>query len=127
MRGALALLLLLIATPAWAQGRSFTIGGEAFSESEVLDARAQPQLGGPVAVMITFSESAASRLASLTKRLLNKPLPIVLDGRTLVTPNVAEIATGAVVQISGNFTLTEAEALAKAISGKDPLPESLEE
>lgn len=126
MRWAAALLLAL-ATPALAAERSFTIAGEAFSEADILDARAQPDIAGGATILVTFSESGGAKLAAVTRRRVEQEAPFVLDGRTLTSPVVREPIEGGIITIAGQFTLAEAEALARAISGKDPLPESLDE
>jgi preprotein translocase subunit SecD len=115
---------LLIAAGA---PRAFTIGGETFSEAEIVDARSQPDLAGTAAIMITFSPEGAKRLAMLTHDHIGKPMPILLNGTLLAEPVVMEDIAGGVAQISGNFTLTEADALAFTISGKVPLADSLDE
>jgi preprotein translocase subunit SecD len=120
----LLLFPLLIAAGA---PRTFTIGGETFSEAEIVDARSQPDLAGTAAIMITFSPEGAKRLSILTHDYIGKPMPILLNGTLLAEPVVMEDIAGGVAQISGNFTLAEADALALTISGKAPLADSLDE
>lgn len=105
--------------------RVFTIAGESFSESEILDARAQPDLTGKAAIMITFDDNGRIKLARISGAFKSKPLPFVLDGRVLMAPILTDPIIDGVAQITGMFTIAEAEALAKLISGKPPLPESL--
>ena len=126
MKRALILLLAPLLLAA-ADARSFTIGGEAFSEAEIVDARGQPELGGKAAIRITFSPAGAARLAALSHAYDGKALPILLDGERLAEPVVQGGIDDGVAQISGGFTLAEADALALRISGKPPLPESLDE
>jgi hypothetical protein len=120
-------LLASLVTPAQALARVFTIGGEMFAEPEIIDARSQPDLAGTAAIMITFSPEGAKRLAILSHDHIGKPLPIRLDGKLLAEPVVMEDIAGGVAQISGNFTVAEADALAFTISGKAPLADSLDE
>lgn len=128
MRRELATLLLLIASPAWAQVRDFKIAGEAFQEADIIDARALPQLGGGAAILLSFEAPAAKRIAGITARLAGKPVPVALDGETISSPTVSEPINDGALQISNAaWTVEAATALAKRISGKDPLPESLEE
>jgi preprotein translocase subunit SecD len=105
--------------------RSFTIAGEAFSEAEIVDARAQPDPLGQAAIMITFDDNGRIKLARLSSANKSKPLPFVLDGKVLMAPVVTDPILDGVAQITGMFTLTEAEMIAKRISGKAPLPDSL--
>jgi preprotein translocase subunit SecD len=105
--------------------RTFSIGGEAFSEAEIVDARAQPDPLGKAAIMITFDDNGRIKLARLSSANKSKPLPFMLDGKVLMAPIVTDPILDGVAQITGMFTLTEAEILAKRISGKPPLPDSL--
>lgn len=105
--------------------RVFTIAGEAFSEAEILDARAQPDLAGKATIMITFDDNGRIKLARLSGANKAKPMPFVLDGQTLMAPIVTDPIIDGVAQITGMFTITEAEVIAKKISGKPPLPDSL--
>lgn len=120
-------LLLIIATPAQAAERNFLIAGESFPESDIVDARAQPELDGTSSIRITFGEAAAKRIALATQRLVGKPAHVALDEVTVADPIVREPIRDGVLQLSGAWTIADAEALAKKISGKDPLPDSLEE
>lgn len=120
-------LLLIIAAPAQAAERNFLIAGESFPESDIVDARAQPELDGTSSIRITFGEAAAKRIALATQRLVGKPAHVALDEVTVADPIVREPIRDGVLQLSGAWTIADAEALAKKISGKDPLPDSLEE
>lgn len=127
MRTLLALLAtLLLATPAFAE-RDFRIGTERFSEAEILDARGLPSMGGEPVILVTLAQKAWPRLQKLTTEFLGKPLPVTVDGRTLATPLVRDAIADGVFEISGLASLPESETLAKLISGKPPLPDSLEE
>ncbi|SNS82789.1 hypothetical protein SAMN06295912_11831 [Sphingomonas laterariae] len=119
---ALAALLLM----AQAAG-GFAIGGQAFQQAEILDARAMPELDGTASIMLTLDPAAAKRLEAITRAHLQKPVEVTLDGATIAAPVVAEPITEGVLTIAGTFTLAQAEAMAKRISGKDPLPEEFEE
>lgn len=112
------------AKPIIAQ-RVFTIAGEAFSETEIIDARAQPDISGKATIMITFDDNGRIKLARLSGANKSKPLPFVLDGQTLMAPVVTDPIIDGIAQITGMFTITEAEVIAKKISGKPPLPDSL--
>ncbi len=124
---ALIASLLLVAVPAAAAPAAFTIAGEPFAQADILDARAMPDVDGTAGIMLTFTPPAGQRLLALTAARLGKPLPIALDGKTLVEPTVDVPIDGGVIEIGGHFPLAEAEALAKRISGKDPLPDSLDQ
>lgn len=125
--GIIPLLLLAVASPANAADRLFRIAEENFGEADIVDARAQPELDGTASIRITFGEAAAKRLASITERLVGKPAPVSLDALTVADPVVREPIRDGVLQLTGAWTLADAEALAKKISGKEPLPDSLEQ
>jgi hypothetical protein len=72
-----------------------------------------------------FDDNGRIKLARLSSANKSKPLPFMLDGKVLMAPIVTDPILDGVAQITGMFTLTEAEILAKRISGKPPLPDSL--
>lgn len=127
MKRLIALVLFAHAGTAYAAERKFAIEGQAFSEAEIVDARAQPELDGTTSVRITFNAAAGKRIATLTRGLVGKPAHVALDGASVADPVVREPIEDGVLMISGTWSLEGATALAKKISGKDPLPESLEE
>jgi preprotein translocase subunit SecD len=110
-----------------ATNRSFLIGTESFAQHDIVDARAQPGIDGVAFVLVTLEPAAGARFGAITKAHVGKALPIKLNGKMLMEPIVHEPVLGGTFQISGNFSLREAEALALQISGKPPLPDSLEE
>jgi preprotein translocase subunit SecD len=116
--------LLLIAADA---PREFSIGGKKFKERDILDARPLPDLNGTAAIMLTFDEKAAKRLAKISRKNREKPVAVNLDGKTLVRPIFHNEIRDGMIQISGLFTIDQATTLARRISGKEPLPESLDE
>ena len=69
-------------------------------------------------------DAVGSRLwADLTKKNINKPIAIVLDGIVLTAPNVSREITGGNSVISGNFTVVEAQDMANILqSGKLKAP-----
>lgn len=120
------LAALLVASPALA-ARDFRIGPEPFAEADILDARALPSVDGMPVLMITLAEQASLRLHKLTAAMVGMPLPVTLDGKQLTAPLVREPIAGGVLEISGLPDMRECERLAREISGKEPLPDSLEE
>lgn len=123
----IALLLVMLPSPVVAAERSFQIAGEGFAEAEILDARAQPELDGTSSIRITFTEAAGKRISMMTQRLVGKAAHVALDNEAVADPIVREPISGGVLQLSGPWTIEGAEALARKISGKAPLPDSLEE
>jgi preprotein translocase subunit SecD len=137
-RLALALVAMLAAAgmqacaaePAAPPARSYEtgklmIGGESFTPAEVIDARAIPDINKKVGLMLSLSPAAAERLERITAALIGKPMLVALDGKTLGAELVRKPIVGGVIELPGRWTLSEAEALARRISGKDPLPDDL--
>ncbi len=120
------LMALMVASPVLA-ARDFRIGTERFAEAEVLDARAVASVDGMPVLMITLAETAAARLHRLTLSMTGQPLPVLLNGKELSAPVVREPISGGVLEISGLQDFRECERLAREISGKDPVPDSLED
>ena len=102
-----------------AEPRDFTIAGQAFGTEDILDARAQPDVAGGVSIMITLSDGAARRFT----RLPQAPTSVSWNGKLLPSETVAD----GTIMLRGSFALPEAEAIAKSIAGKPPLPDSLSE
>jgi preprotein translocase subunit SecD len=115
-----ALALLLVA-------EAFAIGGQAFTQSEILDARGVPEADGRAAVHITFDPAVAARLETVTRAHLGKPLAVTLDGALLAAPIIAEPVASGEMTIPAGATIAEADALALRIAGKPPLPDEFEE
>jgi preprotein translocase subunit SecD len=126
MRILVLLSVLIAAAPALAQMRSFSVGGMAIAEADIIDARGLPDTVGKALLQITLDPAAARKLATVAVAS-GRPLPIVLNGKTISAPILAEPIRDGVFVIAGQFTLAEADALAKLISGKDPLPDSLDD
>ena len=106
---------------------ALTIAGEAFAVTEVLDARALPDINGKVGIMLTLTPAAAKRLGGISAALVGKPMPVALDGKLLGGEVLRKPLTSGVIEIPGRWNLTDAEALARRISGRDPLPDDLAE
>ncbi|OAF15703.1 SecDF P1 head subdomain-containing protein [Bradyrhizobium neotropicale] len=60
----------------------------------------------------TFNARGARRFAHVTEENIGKPFAIVLDDKVISAPVIREPITGGSVQISGNFTLEEANRVA---------------
>jgi preprotein translocase subunit SecD len=117
---------LSLASPAWA-ARDFRIGGQAFTQADILDARSVASAGGGPAVLVTLAQKAWPRLAALSKLSLGKPLNATLDGKTLTGPIVREAIGDGMIELMGFASFEESEKQAELISGKPPVPDSLED
>lgn len=77
-------------------------------------------------VSVTFNEEGAKLFAEITTKHSGEQLGIFLDGELLSAPVINEPITGGKAVISGQFTIDEAQALAKSLSfGALPVPISL--
>ncbi|MBR5275142.1 MAG: protein translocase subunit SecDF, partial [Bacteroidales bacterium] len=93
----------------------------------VTDARVQyGNSGGAPEVSMTMNAEGANVWARLTKDNIGRQIAIVLDGMVYSYPNVQSEISGGSSQITGNFTLEEAEDLANVLkSGKLPAPATI--
>ena len=123
----LLIVLIAFALIAAERPRVFSIGGQKFKEADIVDARALPDLNGTAAILLTLDDKAAKRLAKVSRKNRDKPVTVALDGKTLVRPVIRSEISDGVLQISGLFSIDQATTLARRISGKEPLPDSLEE
>jgi SecD/SecF fusion protein len=93
-------------------------GEEILSATVVADrSRIEPLL------RLSMTPEGASVWRRLTAENINRCLAIVVDGKVLSYPRVQDEITGGNTEISGDFTLPEAQTLAAILnSGGDPLP-----
>jgi preprotein translocase subunit SecD len=128
MRIFVASTLLMLATPALAQTEAQTlyIGTEAFKHADIVDARALPEMDAGVVILVTLTETASKRLEKVTQNNIGKPITLRIGRDIISNPIVRTPIRGGSMQINVEKTLDDATTLAKTISGKDPLPDSLE-
>ena len=93
----------------------------------VTDARVSyGNTGGNPSVSMSMNAEGANIWARLTKDNIGKQVAIVLDGMVYSYPTVNSEISGGSSEISGNFTLEEAEDLANVLkSGKLPAPATI--
>jgi|HigsolmetaAR203D_1030402.scaffolds.fasta_scaffold00625_19 SecD/SecF fusion protein len=81
-----------------------------------------PQTGAPV-VTFRFDSIGATRFADITRENVGRRFAIVLDGKVLSAPVIREPITGGSGQISGSFTVQEAQDLSVMLrAGALPAP-----
>jgi protein-export membrane protein SecD len=74
-------------------------------------------------VLLEFNEEGAKIFEELTSKNVGKPLAIYIDGLPISAPVVQEVISGGKAQISGKFTLNEAQELASNLNaGALPVP-----
>lgn len=78
------------------------------------------------AVSLTFKDSGKTKFAKLTQENIGKPIAILLDGYPVTTPTVQVAILDGKAQITGNFSIDEAKALAVQLNGGAlPVPVSV--
>jgi len=83
---------------------------------------------GKPAVSLQFTSEGAKKFEDLTGKNIGKPLAILLDGQVVSAPVVQEKISEGNAQITGNFTIDEANNLAIQLNaGALPVPISLVE
>ncbi|HEU5286516.1 MAG TPA: protein translocase subunit SecD [Sphingomicrobium sp.] len=104
-------------TGAMAVKRRVMVSGD-----QLVDAKQTFDQDGQPVVSITFNSAGARRFGRVTQENVNKPFAIILDEKILSAPNINEPILGGQAQISGNFTVESANALAISLaSGKLPV------
>lgn len=74
-------------------------------------------------VTLQFNDEGAKLFEELTTKNVGKPLAIYIDNNPLSTPMVQEAIKGGKAQITGNFTLPQAQELARNLNaGALPVP-----
>ena len=93
----------------------------------VTDARVSyGNTGGSPSVSMSMNAEGANTWARMTKDNIGKQIAIVLDGMVYSYPTVNSEITGGSSEISGKFTLEEAEDLSNVLkSGKLPAPATI--
>ena len=103
-------LILLIAA-------QISVAGKPLKPADFLDGRAIAGGTGAPIVMLTLTPAMTARI-----KRLGPTVKITLDGK----PAQARLADNT-IELDGQKTFDAAAKLARAISGKAPLPDSLEE
>lgn len=77
-------------------------------------------------VSILFDDEGAKLFEELTRKNVGKPIAIFVGGQQISAPNVNEVIAGGSAQITGQFTLDEANELARDLNtGAIPAPITL--
>ena len=98
-------------------GQAELEGDHIYSASQDFDER------GRIAIKMNMDKVGSNIWAKMTTRNVGKPIAIVLDNFVYSAPNVNDPITTGNSQISGNYTLKEAQDLSEILeSGKLPAP-----
>lgn len=83
---------------------------------------------GKPSVSIEFNDEGSKKFEEITGRNVGKPVAIILDNNIISAPNVNEKISGGKAQISGGFTIEEANQLEVQLNaGALPVPVKLVE
>jgi preprotein translocase subunit SecD len=114
----------VLAYPEGGEGARIAVQRRAIiTGDQIADARQgfDQQDGRPV-VNITFDGTGSRRFARVTQENVGRPFAIILDNAVISAPNINEPIIGGQAQISGNFTVESANALAISLrSGRLPV------
>ncbi len=101
------------------------LGGEVVTEARVQTSD-YGRGGSAYSVSMTMNAEGANKWKRITEQSIGQRIAIVLDGMVYSYPNVNDVISGGSSEISGDFTLEEAEDLANVLkSGKLPAPASI--
>jgi SecD/SecF fusion protein len=93
------------------------LGGEGISATQDYDER------GRIAIKMNMDKIGTAIWAKMTTRNVGKPIAVVLDNFVYSAPNVNDPITTGNSQISGSYTIKEAQDLSEILeSGKLPAP-----
>ncbi|MDK2871177.1 MAG: preprotein translocase subunit SecD [bacterium] len=93
-------------------GRVYLLGKTWLTGGYLLDARTSFDRFGAPAVSLEFNSEGAKIFEEATRKNIGHQLAIVLDGNVISAPVVQEAIPGGKAQITGRFTLDEAQRLA---------------
>jgi preprotein translocase subunit SecD len=89
---------------------------------QLVDARQSYDQNGAPAISFKFNTAGAKRFGRATQENVGKPFAIILDDKVLSAPNIETPILGGQGEITGNFTVESANALAISLaSGKLPV------
>jgi preprotein translocase subunit SecD len=92
------------------------------SGDELNDSRQEFDDNGRPAVKIVFNGQGGKKFGKATSENVNKPFAIILDSSVISAPNIQTAILGGTAQITGRFTVEEANNLAIQLrSGKLPV------
>ena len=100
---------------------AFVVAGHAIRPTDVLDARAIPDMAGKPSLMVTLTPAASAAIGAQP----GGKLACTLDGKALGASPADALSSDHVLQLSGDFgDYGATAALARRISGRDPVPDS---
>ncbi|MBR0846972.1 preprotein translocase subunit SecD [Bradyrhizobium diazoefficiens] len=100
--------------PGFKDGQSYLVAGDSALDGDDISYAGPGFASGtkdPIA-SFRFNGRGTRRFAHVTEENVGKPFAIVLDGKVISAPVIREPITGGSGQISGNFTLEEANSVA---------------
>lgn len=95
----------------------YDLGPVFLDGDRIATASAMPSQYGGHVVTIEFDPQGAQIWGEFTTGNVGKSVAILINGRVLSAPSIQAPIHGGVTQISGQFTMDEAEQLAKQLNG----------
>jgi hypothetical protein len=102
-----------------AQNHGLWIGPIPACAGTVADVAAAPDHSGELSAILTLRPAWRAALRRETTRLLDRPMPVRLDGRTLMAPIVREPIAGGLIALSP-VTARQAERIGRAAARPCP-------
>lgn len=97
--------------------------GRNVTGAQVQFLQGQGHVGSSPLVVVDFDKEGNELFAQLTRENIGQRIGIFLDGYLISSPVVREEISGGTAQISGNFTLEEAQSLTRDLNfGALPMP-----
>lgn len=108
--------------PTPEQWKNTALSGKQLARAQI---EFDPNAGTPM-VGIEFNEEGAKLFEQISERNIDKPVAIFLDGNPISVPRVQQKITGGKAVITGQFSVEEAQLLARRLNaGALPVPITL--
>ncbi len=107
----LVTVLILVASSALAQ----SVVRFALTAQDVQSAVATVGPAGQPGVYVQLNKTAAAKFERLTCANVGKQLEVLVEGRVVLKAKVQSCISNGAIQITGNFTVEETEAIARSL------------
>lgn len=106
----------VLCRPEGVEPASLSIGPLDFEPGDVIVEVGIDESSGKPVLFFGFTEEAAESLARVTTELVGQPVPVVIDGDTVMSPIVQAPILGGSMQLTGMFSKAELDDLAERLS-----------
>ena len=122
MIGRSALILIALAGAAGADEAALELRAETGTiplPPNTVEAEPSSDMYGQPVLMFSMAPNEAAAFGDMTAANIGRPIEVVVCGEVLTSPVIREMITGGVGMISGSFTVSEIEELARRINEAD--------